>query len=135
MTFVLTKNWCNKFGIQPKNKYHNIKVKKDGYIFDSKAEYYYYLQCKEEKEHGKIEDFIVHPKFTLLPAFKDNQNKTIRAIIYTADFEKIYYSGTRMIIDIKSKITVKKADYNIRKKLLLNFIKDKKFIFFKEIIV
>ena len=66
------------------NKYKNKKVEFEGIKFDSEMEkdFYLYLLKKYKKE-----DIIVQPSYTLLEAFKDKEDKLIRAIIYKADFE------------------------------------------------
>ena len=85
-----------------KNKYHNKKIKIDGIVFASKGESQRYIELKEFKRMGEIEDFILQPQFLLQPKFKKN-GKLYREIKYIADFKVIYPDGHTEIEDVKGK--------------------------------
>ena len=65
-------------------KYNNNLVTYDNIKFDSEMErdFYIYLLTKYEKNDIKIQ-----PVFELQPKFTDIDNKKIRAITYSADFQ------------------------------------------------
>lgn len=46
-----------------KHKYGAIKVKEDGYTFDSKAEFYRYRELLLLQRAGEIQSLRVHPKY------------------------------------------------------------------------
>ena len=52
------------------SKYNNKKVIIDEIIPDSRDESLYYLLLKSQKENGLIKDFILQPKYELLPKFE-----------------------------------------------------------------
>jgi len=63
---------------------------------------------------GKIRGLQQQPEFILQPAFKLD-NKTIRAITYTADFQ--YWDGSHLVIeDCKG---YKTQIYQLKRKILL----------------
>lgn len=78
-------------------KYGNKKVKYDGYVFDSEMEknYYIYLLSKHQKS-----DIEIQPEYELQPKFRDNGNKLIRPITYTADFKV-----GNIVFDVKGMLT------------------------------
>lgn len=72
--------------VKPKrSKYNAVKVKADGYTFDSKMEYARYLELKQFEKEGLIGSLVVHPQYLLQQAVQDG-TKVIRPIIYEADF-------------------------------------------------
>jgi len=83
-----------------RNKYRNIRVKIDGYSFDSKKESEKYMELKIMKQNGEIKDFTVHPKFKIIDAFEKDGIK-YRATYYVADFSVTKNDDTVEIIDIK----------------------------------
>lgn len=48
------------------NKYRAIKVKYDGYSFDSKAEFYEYTRLKQLQSLGEISNLTVHNKYPII---------------------------------------------------------------------
>lgn len=46
-----------------KHKYGAVKVKEDGYTFDSKAEFYRYRGLLLLQRAGEIQSLLVHPKY------------------------------------------------------------------------
>ena len=98
-------------------KYHNIKTKKDGIIFDSKKEANRYAELKLLEKFGIIKDLELQPRFLLIPEFEKN-GKKYRKTEYVADFK--YYDNKKnkwIIEDVKSEITKKDKVYRIKKKL------------------
>lgn len=87
-----------------KSKYGNKKVIYQGITFDSKMECELFMYLKV-----KFKNIILQPKFTLQDKFKDNQNQTIRAIEYKADFQI-----GNIVIDCKGFAT---KDFLIKQKL------------------
>lgn len=105
------------------SKYNNRKVEADGYTFDSQAEYYRYCELLLLARSGQISHLEVHPKFELLPAFKDASGKHHRKIEYEADFR--YTEAGRKIVEDKK--GVRTAVFKIKEKLLLNRYRDIEF--------
>jgi hypothetical protein len=95
------------------SKYHAKRTEIDGIAFDSKIEGDYYDYLKRQKKEGKITDFELQPSFTLQPNFTKD-GKTIRSIIYKADFRVYHLNGETEIIDVKGFET---PDFKIKRKL------------------
>lgn len=93
------------------NKYRNKKVQFDGITFDSKAEETRYKQLLLMQKANYITDLELQKRYLLIPKQKDE-----RAVSYIADF---YYieNNKEVVEDVKSKITAKKTDYIIKRKL------------------
>lgn len=107
------------------NKYRNKKVQVDMYEFDSIKESKRYKELKLLERAGKINNLELQKKYLLIPKQKDE-----RAVSYIADF--YYIENNREIVeDVKSKITSKKTDYIIKRKLFKERYKN---IEFREII-
>lgn len=79
-------------------KYHAKKVKADGYVFDSKAEYARYCELKLLERAGEIIKLEVHPKFVLLI------NETLIGT-YKPDFRYFANKGGVRIEDVKGVMT------------------------------
>lgn len=85
------------------NKYRNRKTTLDKYKFDSMKEARKYQELcllKHDASPEGVKEFTVHPRFELQPSFSKD-GKKYRAIVYIADFDVLYNSGYREIIDIK----------------------------------
>lgn len=82
------------------SKYNSKKITIDGICFDSQDEAKYYEYLKELKCKGKILNFELQPKFTLIPTFK-YKGKTERAATYTLDFLIYHLDGREEYIDVK----------------------------------
>ncbi|GAA0735585.1 DUF1064 domain-containing protein [Clostridium oceanicum] len=95
------------------SKYGSKKIVIDGITFDSKDEARYYEYLKKKKSKGKIVNFELQPKYTLIPAFKKN-SKSYRAMTYTPDFIIYNLDGSEELIDVKGFST---QQGEIRKKL------------------
>jgi hypothetical protein len=97
------------------SKYRNVKVRLDGYVFDSKKEADRYLQLLMREKVGEVSGLTVHPRFDL----EVNEQRACR---YVADFS--YYvsrsdiKGRALVVeDVKSKAT-RTASYRIKKRLM-----------------
>lgn len=102
------------------SKYNNTKVVYDNLKFDSKAEMNRYIELKLLEKAGEIEGLKTQIKFTLQDKFKID-NKTIRAITYTADF--VYKERNIVIVeDLKSWATSKDKTYQLKKKMMIKLL-------------
>ena len=95
-------------------KYHNKKVKYDGYTFDSIREKNYYIKLKLLEKAGKIKELELQKEFELQPSYKLN-NKTSRKITYRTDFTyKTTEDDKLHVVDVKGFRT---DVYRLKKKL------------------
>lgn len=109
------------------NKYHNIKSRRDGITFDSRAEGDRYRQLQLLEKSGKIRDLCRQTKYVLIPAQyryitdkRGNKKKKLieREAAYWADFD--YYeveSGKHIVEDVKG---VRTREYILKRKLMLS---------------
>lgn len=91
-------------------KHRNVKVKLDGYTFDSKKEADHYLVLLMRQKMKEITRLEVHPRFKL----EVNGEKVGT---YVGDFSYIK-NGKVIVEDVKSRPTSKLQTYRIKKKLL-----------------
>ena len=97
------KNYRSKFG--------NEKVNFNGQIFDSKLEYYRWLDLKLLEKARQIKDLKRQVKYVLI-----EKSKYGREISYIADFT--YIENEKLIVeDTKSKAT-KTPVYRLKKRLM-----------------
>ena len=98
------------------NKFGAIKSA-DG---DSKKEVRDLQELKLREKAGEISFLIPHVRYRLLPAQYDDTGKLIeRAVHYTCDAQ--YLEGGKLVVqDSKSAPTRAKADYILRRKLMLS---------------
>lgn len=82
------------------SKYKSEKCVIDGITFDSKDEARFYEYLKTLKAKGKIKNFELQPKFTLIPGFK-YKGKAERAATYTLDFLVYNLDDTETYVDVK----------------------------------
>lgn len=108
-----------------KNKYRNTKVRtQEGYTFDSRKEYFRYLELVQMQVDGEITDLRCQVKYELIPSQKldnpvwegDHYRRTEQAVTYTADFVYVK-DGKTVVEDTKSKAT-RTQQYVIRRKLM-----------------
>lgn len=99
-------------------------VDADGLKWDSKKEYETFLQLRLREENHEISNLKRQVKIVLQNKFK-YYGTTIREISYIADFT-YFENGVYVIADCKSVYTRKEKVYTIKKKMLLNIIKDQK---------
>ena len=99
------------------NKFGAVKVKRDGYTFDSKAEARRYGDLKLMERSGDISGLAVHPRFKILEGRTWN-GKRYQAAHYTADFQ--YREGNKIVVeDVKSSAT-KTTAFVLRMKLWIS---------------
>jgi hypothetical protein len=92
------------------NKYRNVKVRCDGYTFDSKAEHRRYEELALLERHGLIAQLGIHPSFAI-----DVLGE--RICVYVADFSYIEVNGRPFVVeDVKG---VRTPNYLLKKKLML----------------
>lgn len=101
-----------------RSKYGNRKVQAHGHTFDSMAEYRRYLQLIDMQNCEQIEDLEVHPEFTVLLPFVDNEGKKVRAIKYEGDFMYKEVGGKPVVEDVKG---VRTELYRVKVKLFKRF--------------
>lgn len=96
------------------SKYKAYKTTVDDIVFDSALEAKRYKQLKLLEDVGTIKNLMLQPKFNLMDSFKYD-GKTIRAIIYIADF-MYEEDGKRIVEDVKG---IRTKDYIIKSKLFM----------------
>jgi len=102
------------------SKYGNKKVKFDELSFDSKKERDYYIDLKNLELEKKIENLQLQQRFLLQESFKDRDKKTVREIVYIADFTyNIPGSDTLYVIDVKASEYFQDPVYKIKKKIFI----------------
>ena len=94
-----------------RSKYGNEKIRYDGEIFDSKLEFYRWIDLKILQKAGKIENLKRQVKIPLI-----EKSEYGREISYIADFAYQEH-GQLMIEDTKSKAT-KTPLYRLKKRLV-----------------
>lgn len=114
-------------------KYRNIQTEVFGHKFDSRKEAKHYLLLRALEQKGEISNLRMQVPFELIPAVykeevvhlktKDKVEKKCvqRATHYLADFVYTDKSGNEIVIDVKSPITRKNAEYRLKKKMMLAF--------------
>lgn len=107
------------------NKYHNKKVRYDGYTFDSIKEKNHYIALKQLEKAGIISDLQLQVPFLLIDTIRHN-GKTYPKTKYIADFTYIK-DGKLYVEDVKSEITRKDKTYRLKIKILLDRYKDIEF--------
>ena len=90
------------------NKYGAIKVKLDGYVFDSKLEAARYKFLKELEQAGAVSEIEVHPPY---PCFVECKN----VCLYKADFKYKNARGEEVVEDTKG---VQTDVFKLKKKLV-----------------
>lgn len=91
------------------------KIEYKGIVFDSNAEYLFYLELLEKEKQGKVRDIGVHVPFELIPKFKTKSGSNIRKMDYVADF--VYYDKVLKrfrVVDIKG---FEEDHFKIKKKV------------------
>ena len=96
------------------SKYGNRRFERDGYQWDSYAEYARFVDLRTLAEIGEIADLTIKPKYVLLKPFR-RDGKHYRGITYIADFRYVE-NGKEIVEDVKG---AKTAVYKMKKQLLL----------------
>ncbi len=116
---------------QSLSKYMNLKVKSDGYVFDSKKEYARYKELSLLLQAKKIKELEVHPRFLLQEGFYDKEGKKQLPIYYEADFkymEKQMVVGHSQWVEVIEDVKGMKTDiYKLKKKMFLYLYKQCQF--------
>lgn len=134
-----------------RNKFFQKKVVVDGIKFDSQTEADEYVRLKDMQEKGLISHLERQVEFEIIPQLKKIVEKRLktkvkyvertdeRAAYYTCDFRYVQ-DGKVVILEVKSRITAKLADYILRRKLMKRMIHEwnlaigKEKYIFKEIV-
>lgn len=98
-------------------KYRNQPVSVDGHKFDSKAEYYRYLQLRQMLDDGDISDLVLQPSYELQKAFRDRDGNAIAKIVYKADFSYLDSDHYRVVEDVKGGKGTQTAVFKLKAKL------------------
>lgn len=85
-------------------KYRNKKVDWDGEKFDSKAELKRFMELRILQRAGHISDLERQPSFVLAPKVTI-AGKTVRSLIYCADFAYVDKHRKHIIEDVKGMLT------------------------------
>lgn len=111
-----------------------MKIKRpkyQGIQFDSRLELEIYKAFKDKTIWDKVPELkwykIIETNlqgYEILPAFKAGE-KSFRALKYTPDFIVQKWKWPKIVLEVKSAWSAKKADYKLRIKLFLSFYKDK----------
>lgn len=116
------------------NKYRNTKTVVDGITFDSKKEASYYLFLKQKERDGEISNLRMQVPYEVIPEVWEDETKHLktkdkvvrrcvqRATHYVADFVyTVNETGEEEVVDVKSFITRKNAEYRLKKKMMRAF--------------
>ena len=100
-----------------RNKYNARKTTVCGHTFDSKKEAERDRVLLSKEQAGEISALTIHPRFEIMPKFKDRTGKTHRSINYVGDFEYIEEPDKTWVVeDVKG---VQTQVFRIKKKLFL----------------
>ena len=115
------------------NKYGNKKIIMDGEVFDSKREYYRYMDLKLLEGCGAISDLKRQVKYELIPVQREKSTRVYtkgrkkgqpiegkiieKAVSYVADFVYIDSTTGREVVEDAKGMRTK--DYIIKRKLML----------------
>jgi hypothetical protein len=96
------------------NKFGAMKVKEDGYTFDSMAEWRQYLKLRQMQQDGEISDLRVHPSFTLRErmqlVLRDGKRELLSALHHRPDFG-FTEGGRKIVLEVKG---VRTQDWKTR---------------------
>ena len=98
------------------SKYGNIKTRVGDLVFDSKKEAERYTILRLMERAGQIKDLRMQVPFELVPKQTAPDGKSVRPIVYKADFCYYDYKGYH-VEDVKGTRT---KEYRIKKKLMLH---------------
>lgn len=111
-------------------KYKNEKVTVNGETFDSRKEFYRYLELRLMERAGKITDLrrqvryeLVPPQYDSVERYSEKTGRRLRGgkkiaergVYYIADFVYGLPDGSTVVEDVKG---MKTADYVIKRKLM-----------------
>lgn len=84
-----------------RNKFNNTKTVYNGIKYDSKREAAKAAELDMLKQGGEVLEWLPHPKYIILPRWRDKGGKVARASYYIPDFWVKYSDGSEVVIDIK----------------------------------
>lgn len=111
-------------------KYKNEKVTVDGETFDSRKEFYRFLELRLMERAGKITDLRRQVRYELVPPqydpverysektglrLRDGKKIAERGVYYIADFVYSLPDGSTVVEDVKG---MKTTEYVIKRKLM-----------------
>ena len=102
------------------SKYRNIKIKKQGYTFDSILEYERFLILKDWAQKRKITELTLQPKYKIYEGCNTLENgklTTVRPIHYIADFRYKNKNGETVVEDAKG---VETEFFIMKKKMFIS---------------
>ena len=81
-----------------RNKYNNVRMRIDGYLFDSKAEARHYSELKLLEKAHQISGLTVHPKYPIV-------YQNLKVCVVELDFEYSDAEGEPHFEDVKGVFT------------------------------
>lgn len=99
-----------QMGAPKRNKYSAKKVREDGHLFDSRAEFRHYCSLKLQERQGLIHNLKVHPRFTFTfdgrpVTYSSGRHVTIELdFSYTQDGIGVVYVDVKGLDTAASKI-------------------------------
>lgn len=93
-------------------KYKSVRIKVDGFWFDSKKEAQYYGTLKMKVKAGDIKTFRRQVRYRIVI-------NGVKITTYVADFVEECWDGSKRIIDVKSEFTRTLAPYRMKRQLML----------------
>lgn len=97
-----------------RNKYNNTKTIYNGHKYDSKREAEKAQELDLMKQAGEVIDWTPHPRYLLIPRYRNKDGKIVRPICYIPDFWVKYPDGSEVVIDIKGFQT---PEFKLKKKM------------------
>ena len=97
------------------SKYHNRKVKYDGWTFDSQKECDRYIYLKQLQRRGVISSLTLQKKFPLVKPYRIGKKTILHGVNYYCDFFYYDKDGNAVVEDVKG---IKTDVYIIKKKLM-----------------
>ena len=99
------------------SKYKNKKITVDNTVFDSEAEYKYYIFLKLRQNAGDISELKTQVTFPLNITGADG--KIYKISKYIADFTYLDKNGKLNVEDVKNPVLAKGAAFRLKFKLML----------------
>lgn len=119
-----------------KFKFFQKKVTVDGIRFDSKTEAEEYKKLRELEKSGKIRNLQRQVSFEIIPPLRKLVKRQLKTKVkwvevteehaakYTCDFQ-YEKDGQIVVLEVKSRMTAKLADYVLRRKLMKRILHDR----------
>jgi len=113
---ALPVNYLKMMNSRRHSKYNNRKVEMYGIMFDSKKEADRYCDLLKLRWIGEITDLQLQVPFILVPAYRTEDGRKHKAIVYKADFVYKDQHGNQIVEDCKG---YKTPVYKLKKALML----------------